>query len=132
MADAFRSKKSSSVLLFMNSKYHKSDAFQVTLQLLMVIARETYTRKQAVYTHKWTHTHTHTHTERNFKQEKKIIIPTKSYIFYFPGSSIWLILQIFNLFSKTLIVKNYLIFFCISVKWQIRPYVNNNLFERKQ
>ena len=79
VADAFRSKKSSSVLLFMNSKYHKSDAFQVTLQLLMVIARETYTRKQAVYTHKWTHTHTHihthththTHTHREISNKKK-------------------------------------------------------------
>ena len=85
VADAFRSKKSSSVLLFMNSKYHKSDAFQVTLQLLMVIARETYTRKQAVYTHKWTHTHTHTHTEREkFQTRKKNYNTHKILHFLFP------------------------------------------------
>ena len=43
--------------LFMNSKHHKSDVFQVTIQLLVVTAREIYMRTQAVCT-------THLNVER--------------------------------------------------------------------
>ena len=34
--------------LFMNSKYRKSDAFQVAIQLLVVTTKEIYMRTQAV------------------------------------------------------------------------------------
>ena len=34
--------------LFMNSKHHKNDTFQATIQLLVVTAKEKYKRTQAV------------------------------------------------------------------------------------
>lgn len=34
--------------LFMSYKHHKGDAFQVTIQLLMVVAKEIYMRTQGV------------------------------------------------------------------------------------
>ena len=36
------------ICLFLNSKNHKSDAFQVTTQLLLVTTREIWMRTQAV------------------------------------------------------------------------------------
>ena len=49
VAGAFRFWKSSSALLIhMNSKYHKSDAFQAAIQLLVVTTKETYMSTQAV------------------------------------------------------------------------------------
>ena len=49
VADAFRFWKiSSALLIHMNNKHHKSDAFQVAIQLLVVTTKEINMSTQAV------------------------------------------------------------------------------------